>query len=87
MANSGALLLGRRTYEDFYSYWPHQTDNPFTQVLNNTQKYVASTTLEEPLPWRSSILLEGDAADAVTGSRSSRARIWWCWAAARWSSR
>jgi dihydrofolate reductase len=66
MANSGALLLGRRTYEDFYSYWPHQTDNPFTQVLNNTQKYVASTTLEEPLPWSSSILLEGDAADAVT---------------------
>jgi dihydrofolate reductase len=43
MANTGGLLLGRRTYEDFYSYWPNQTDNPFTTVLNNTQKYVAST--------------------------------------------
>jgi dihydrofolate reductase len=65
MATSGSILLGRRTYEDFYSFWPHQTDNPFTEVLDNSQKYVASTTLREPLPWRNSTLLEGDAADAV----------------------
>jgi dihydrofolate reductase len=65
MANSGAILLGRRTYEDFYSYWPNQTDNPFTPVLDNTLKYVASTTMTEPLPWRNSRLLEGDAAAAV----------------------
>src|SRR3954469_6017230 len=46
-ANVGALLLGRRTYEDFYAYWPNQPEpNPFTAVLNNSQKYVASTTLE-----------------------------------------
>jgi dihydrofolate reductase len=64
-AYSGALLLGRRTYEDFYSVWPNRTDNPFTEVLNNTQKYVASTTLEEPLPWSNSTLLKGDAAEAV----------------------
>jgi dihydrofolate reductase len=67
MANSGSLLLGRRTYEDFHSFWPHQTDNPFTEVLDNAQKYVASTTLAEPLPWRNSTLLEGDAAEAVAG--------------------
>lgn len=66
MASSGALLLGRRTYENFYAYWPKQTDgNPFTEVLNNTQKYVASTTLSEPLPWQNSTLLAGDAAGAV----------------------
>jgi dihydrofolate reductase len=65
MAGTGSILLGRRTYEDFYSFWPHQTDNPFTEVLDNTPKYVASTTLKEPLPWRNSTLLEGDAADAV----------------------
>jgi dihydrofolate reductase len=67
MANSGSLLLGRRTYEDFYSFWPHQTDNPFTEVLDNARKYVASTTLAEPLPWRNSTLLKGDAAEAVAG--------------------
>lgn len=65
MSNTGALLLGRRTYEDFYSVWPNRTDNPFTEVLNNTLKYVASTTLKEPLPWMNSTLLKGDVAEAV----------------------
>ena len=65
MANTGALLLGRRTYEDFYAVWPQRKDNPFTAVLNNMQKYVASTTLEEPLSWMNSTLLQGDAAEAV----------------------
>jgi dihydrofolate reductase len=59
------LLLGRRTYEDFFSFWPSQEDNPFTEVLDNTQKYVASTTLREPLPWRNSTLLARDAVQAV----------------------
>jgi dihydrofolate reductase len=66
MAHPGALLFGRRTYEDFYAYWPNRADNPFTAMLNNTQKYVASTTLKEPLPWRNSTLLPGDAAEAIT---------------------
>ena len=61
----GGLLLGRRTYEQFYGFWPEQTDNPYTEVLNNTRKYVASRTLKEPLPWQNSTLLEGDAAEAV----------------------
>jgi dihydrofolate reductase len=65
MAKDGSLLLGRRTYEDFYSFWPKQTDNPYTKVLNSAQKYVASRTLQEPLPWQNSTLLDGDAADAV----------------------
>jgi dihydrofolate reductase len=65
MAKTGALLLGRRTYEDFADFWPNQKDNPFTEVLDNSQKYVASTTLSEPLQWKNSTLLRGDAADAV----------------------
>jgi dihydrofolate reductase len=65
MAQEGSLLLGRRTYEDFLSFWPKQPDNPFTEALDHTRKYVASTTMEEPLPWRNSTLLKGDAADAV----------------------
>ncbi|MEU9826068.1 dihydrofolate reductase family protein [Micromonospora chersina] len=65
MSKSGALLLGRRTYEDFASFWPKQQDNPFTKVLNDFQKYVASTTLTEPLSWSNSTLLKGDAADEV----------------------
>jgi dihydrofolate reductase len=66
MSQGGALLLGRWTYEAFYAFWPHQKDNPYTEVLNNSQKYVASTTLTEPLPWMNSTLLEGDLGEAVT---------------------
>jgi dihydrofolate reductase len=47
------------------AFWPNQTDNPFTPVLNSSQKYVASTTLREPLPWVNSTLMEGDLAEAV----------------------
>ena len=65
-SSAGALLFGRRTYEDFYAVWPKRTDdNPFTGVLNNTPKYVASTTLKEPLPWMNSTLLKGEVAQAV----------------------
>jgi dihydrofolate reductase len=65
MASGGALLLGRRTYEDFAGFWPKQGDNPFTEAMNRAQKYVASNTLQEPLPWSNSTLLKGDAAEAV----------------------
>ena len=65
MSNAGPLLFGRRTYEDFFSVWPKRKDNPFTEVLDKAQKYVASTTLRGPLPWSNSTRLEGDATDAV----------------------
>ncbi len=65
MATTGGLLFGRRTYEDFYSVWPGQKDNPFTEVLNNSPKYVASNTLQDPLPWMNSTLLQGDVPGAI----------------------
>jgi dihydrofolate reductase len=70
MATSGGLLLGRRTYEDFFAVWPNRPEpNPFTAILNSMQKYVASTTLKEPLPWCNSTLLKGDATTAVATLR------------------
>ena len=68
----GAMLFGRRTYQDFANVWPARADNPFTDVLNRTQKYVASTTLTEPLPWTNSTLLTGDAAGAVEQLKADR---------------
>jgi dihydrofolate reductase len=65
-ASAGALLFGRRTYEHFYAVWPKQTTSPYSEFLNTIQKYVASTTLQEPLPWSNSTLLKGDAARAVS---------------------
>jgi len=57
MGTTGAILLGRRTYQHFATVWPGRTDNPYSQVLDNTQKYVVSRTLAEPLEWRNSTRL------------------------------
>ena len=65
MARGGDLLFGRRTYLHLFESWHGRTENPFTAVLDNAQKYVASNTLKEPLPWQNSTLLEGDGANAV----------------------
>ena len=66
MATGGAMLFGRRTYEKMADFWPDQPDdNVFAEVLNHRRKYVASTTLQDPLPWKNSTVLEGDAAEAV----------------------
>lgn len=62
----GAMLFGRRTYEQFASFWPHQPeDNPYAAVLNSRRKYVVSTTLAEPLSWSNSMPLE--RIEAVPG--------------------
>ena len=65
-ASAGALVFGRRTYEHFSAVWPRRTNSPYTEFLNTIPKYVASTTLKEPLPWSNSTLLQGDAAQAVS---------------------
>jgi dihydrofolate reductase len=56
--SGGGLLLGRRTYLDLFEAWPQgRPDHPYTAALTDTRKYVASTTLADPLPWQNSILL------------------------------
>lgn len=65
MAAGPALVFGRRTFEDFYDVWHGAGENPFTEVLDNTAKYVASKTLSAPLSWANSLLLEGDAPQAL----------------------
>ena len=72
MAAGGGLtawLFGRRTYEDLLTTW-NARGGPFKDALNNTPKYVASATLEEPLPWPNSTLLRGGAVEAVGGLKA-----------------
>lgn len=70
LGNPGALLLGRRTYDDFHGFWPRQTDNPFTPVLNARTKYVTSRSKDASLPWENSVLLAGEAAETVAALKA-----------------
>jgi dihydrofolate reductase len=67
MADSDAMLFGRVTYQEFASYWPYQNsaDQPFTDYLNNTPKYVVSATLQEPLEWQNSTLIKDNVAREI----------------------
>ncbi len=67
IVEAGGFLLGRRTYEIFAAYWPNATEEQqaIAEPLNTKPKYVASTTLSEPLEWQNSTLLQGEAAQAV----------------------
>ena len=60
-AASDAMLMGRVNYEEWAAYWPKQDpeENPVAETMNNRQKYVVSTTLEEPLQWSNSTLIKG----------------------------
>ena len=62
MAQADALLLGRVTYEEWAAFWPDQDpdENPVAARMNGVRKYVDSTTLQEPLEWQNSTLIEGD---------------------------
>ena len=61
-----AVLLGRRTYQDFEGYWPKQTEDPtgITAYLNRTTKFVLSSTLGEP-EWQNTTVLRGPLEDEV----------------------
>lgn len=61
-----AMLLGRRTFEDFRGYWPKQTDDPtgISGYLNRATKLVVSSTLEEP-GWENTVVLRGPVAEEV----------------------
>jgi dihydrofolate reductase len=74
MQETEGYLFGRRTYEIMAAYWPSQpADDPllgaFAASLNGRPKYVASTTLSEPLEWENATLLQGDVAKAVAELR------------------
>ena len=58
------LVLGRKTYDIFAAHWPHATDDPGAQPLNDATKHVASRG-RPTLEWNNSVLIEGDAAAGI----------------------
>ena len=73
---AGGFLLGRGTYERFAAHWPAAApeEQALAEPLNELPKYVASTTLGEPLGWRNSTLLRGDVGQAVRALKAEDGR-------------
>jgi dihydrofolate reductase len=68
IAAEDAILLGRVTYQDFAPFWPTSTDEPFASHINNTPKYVVSTTLDkvEWGQWDKPTLIKGNLTKEIT---------------------
>ena len=73
IAELDALLLGRKTYDIFAAYWPHQTGE-IAEVFNRVPKYVASRG-NPTLEWDGATLLGPDVAHAVRGLRDRHENV------------
>jgi dihydrofolate reductase len=72
-----ALLLGRKTYEIFASYWPHHSDN--WPGINEARKYVVSHDSSFKSDWNNSVLLTGDVIEQIKKLKSegdSNLKVW-----------
>jgi dihydrofolate reductase len=71
MAREEALLLGRKTFEEFRGCWPLQTDDASGSAahLNRVPKYVASSTMTEPA-WSNTTVLAGRLEDEVAALKA-----------------
>jgi dihydrofolate reductase len=70
-----ALLVGRTTFEIFRGFWPKQTDDPtgVSDYLNAVDKYVVSSTLDEP-EWERSTVLRGPVVEEVKALKEAPGR-------------
>ena len=69
IAAQDTVLLGRRMYDEWATYWPRSEDQPFADFINTVQKYVATAT---PLTtqWTNAERIEGPVADFVRTLKS-----------------
>ena len=67
MDAADALVLGRKTYEEFVTFWPFQKDEPtgVANYINAVAKYVVSSTLDTA-DWNNTTILRGDMAGEIT---------------------
>ncbi|MFC8041265.1 dihydrofolate reductase family protein [Paenarthrobacter sp. NPDC057355] len=73
MAGMDALLLGRRTYDIFAAYWPHQ-GGEIAELFNRLPKYVASRQSPQ-LEWEGSTLLGADTVAELRELRDKHQNI------------
>ncbi len=73
IAEQDAVLLGRKTYEEWSEYWPQSKIEPFATFINNSPKFIVSRTLTV-FGWRGSTVLSGDLREDITALKSQPGR-------------
>ena len=69
MAGEFHLLLGRRTYDIWAGYWPHQGENFIAKAFNKATKYVV--TRRDKLDWKKSQRISGDVVGEIRRLKAS----------------
>jgi dihydrofolate reductase len=69
IATQDAVLLGRRTYDDWAAFWPNSDIEPFASFINGVDKYVATSTVPGET-WANSTVIEGDLFEQVAELKS-----------------
>jgi dihydrofolate reductase len=65
IATQDAVLLGRRTYDDWAKFWPPSDIQPFASFINGVQKFVVTSSPLDP-EWNNSTVVEGELSEFVT---------------------
>ncbi len=65
LSTQDAVLLGRRTYDDWAAFWPSSDIEPFASFINRVEKFVITSTPLAP-PWSNSTAIDGDLVEFVT---------------------
>lgn len=79
MAVPFELLLGRRTYDIFAAYWPHDKNEPrVAKPFNSTKKYVV-THIPFKHSWNNSMLITGDVVAEIKKLKNSVGPDLWVW--------
>ena len=65
IAAQDAVILGRRTYDEWAGFWPTSDIEPFASFINGVQKFVVTSKPPDPV-WGGTTVLEGGLADFVS---------------------
>jgi dihydrofolate reductase len=77
LERADGVLLGRGTYQMWEGYWPNysgEEDAAFANWINNSQKYVVSSTLDNVDGWQNSRLIKGDLAAEIKHLKESEGK-------------
>jgi dihydrofolate reductase len=66
IATQDAVLLGRRTYDEWSDFWPTSAIEPFASFINGVDKFVVTSTAPGEM-WANSTVVHGGLSEFVTG--------------------